>query len=290
MTVLVTGATGSIGGAATAALVQRGAPVRALVRGTHRAALLPAGVAAAVGDLRDPAAVEAALAGVTAALYVSPHDPDEERLAETFAAACERLGVRLVFAGVVTDSLFVRTLVGLFLPHYRGKLRISRRMARSSARPVLFGVSNYYQNDEIVREDILTGTYPLPVHGSGVNRVDLRDVGELIARALTEPEFPGGIHALCGPASIGGPESARTWTQVLGRPVRYAPEDWRAALGRQLSGQKLDDFRHTYGFLARRGMPTTAREVAVMTRLLGRAPRPYGDYVRDTAEAWQAVS
>ncbi|MET7403888.1 NmrA family NAD(P)-binding protein, partial [Dactylosporangium sp. NPDC005572] len=270
--------------------VQRGAAVRALVRGPDRAALLPAGVEAAVGDLRDPAAVEAALAGVTAALYVSPHDPDEERLAETFAAACERLGVRLVFAGVVTDSVLVRALIGLLLPHYRGKLRISRRVARSSARPVLFGVSNYYQNDEIVREDILSGTYPLPVHGSGVNRIDLRDVGELVARALTEPGFPGGVHALCGPASVGGAESAQTWTQVLGRPVRYAPEAWEAVSERRLSGQKLVDFRHSYGFLARRGMPTSAREVARMTRLLGRAPRPYADYVRDMAEAWQAVS
>ncbi|WP_238010662.1 NmrA family NAD(P)-binding protein [Dactylosporangium sp. AC04546] len=290
MTVLVTGATGSTGSAAAAALVQQGAPVRALVRGPDRAALLPAGVEAVFGDLRDPAAVEAALTGVTAALYVSPHEPDEERLAETFVAACERLGVRLVFAGVVTDSVFLRALVGVMLPHYRGKLRIARRIARSSARPVLFSVTNFYQNDELVREDILAGTYPLPVHGSGVNRIDLRDVGDLVARALTEPQFPGGIHALCGPASVGGAEAAQTWTQVLGRPVRYAPEEWQAASARRLSGHKLVDFRKSYGFLARRGMPTSARDVARMTALLGRAPRPYGDYVRDMAEAWQAVS
>src|SRR5690349_197310 len=98
MTVLVAGATGNIGKEVTAALLARGAAVRALVRSPERAELLPRGVEAVIGDLRDVRAVETALTGVTAALYVSPHDPDEELMAEAFVSACERLGVRLVFA------------------------------------------------------------------------------------------------------------------------------------------------------------------------------------------------
>ncbi|MFG2042451.1 SDR family oxidoreductase [Dactylosporangium sp. NPDC048998] len=294
MTVLVTGATGSIGREVTAALLARGADVRALVRGPERARLLPPDAKPVVADLRDAASVEAALAGATAALYVSPHDPDEERMAATFVAACERLGVRLVFAGVhvsgynVVVRWFLRKLIGLGLPHYRGKLRIGHRISRSKARPVLFGVTNYYQNDELIRADILAGRYGLPANGAGVNRIDLRDVGEVVARAMTDPAFPSGAYALAGPESVSGARAAQVWSEVLGRPVRYEGDrpDWPDVLARSLSGPKLADFQRSYAFVAKRSMPTSARDVATTTRLLGRPPRRYETYVRDMAERW----
>jgi uncharacterized protein YbjT (DUF2867 family) len=293
MTVLVYGATGSIGAPVVAELVRHGHPVRALVRDASRAAALPAGADPVAGDLRDPAAVAAALTGVTAALYVSPHDPDEVAMAERFAATCERLGVRLIFAGVHADGRTalhrwaMRTLFGLMVPHYRGKLRIGVRMISSTARPVVFAVTNFYQNDEIVREDILEGRYPLPAHPKGLNRVDLRDAAVIITRALTEPEFPSGGYTIAGPASVGGIEAARTWSAALGRPVAYEGDgDWQAVLARRLSGPKLEDFKRSYAFLGRHGFATSPADVAATTRLLGRPPRAYAEYARDMAFAW----
>jgi uncharacterized protein YbjT (DUF2867 family) len=294
MNVLVAGATGSIGKEATAALLARGATVRALVRSPERAQLLPPGVQPAIGDLRDAASVAAALAGANATLYVSPHDPDEESMAKAFVGACERLGVRLVFAGVALTMrsplarLATQAMVSTFLPHYRGKLRVARRMTRARARPVVFGVANYFQNDELIRDEILDGHYGLPTHRAGVNRVDLRDVGEVVARAMTDPTFPSGAFPLVGPASVSGIEAARVWSDVLGRPVRYEGDrpDWRDVLARHLMGQKLADYRHTFEFLGKHGFPTSARDLAATTELLGRPPRSYETYVRDMAERW----
>ncbi|WP_327007158.1 NmrA family NAD(P)-binding protein [Dactylosporangium sp. NBC_01737] len=297
MTVLVAGATGSIGKEVTAALLARGAAVRALVRSHGRAALLPAGAEPVVGDLRNAASVAAALHGVTAALYVSPHDADEELMAEHFVAACERLGVRLVFAGVAMTGQnpvvrwCIQAMVSTFLPHYKGKLRIARRVATAGrTRPVVFSVANYYQNDELVRDEILGGQYPLPAHRAGINRIDLRDVGEVVARAMTDPGFPSGAHGLVGPASISGAGSARIWADVLGRPVRYTGDrlDWQDLLADRLHGAKLADYRRSYGFLAKHGLPTPARELAATAALLGRPPRAYETYVRDMAERWCA--
>lgn len=298
MTVLITGATGSIGGEVTAALLARGVAVRALVRRPDRARVLPPGVEPVVADLRDAASVEAALTGVTAALYVSPHDRAEERMAATFVAACERLGVRLVFAGVhaggsnAVARWFMRRLVGLLLPHYRGKLRIAHRISRSQARPIVFGLTNYYQNDELIRADIIEGRYGIPVHSTGVNRIDLRDVGEVVARAMTDPAFPSGSYTLMGPESISGVQAAQVWSRVLGRPVRYEGDrpDGTDVFARSMSGRKLDDFQRTYAVLAKRGVPTSVRDVAVTTRLLGRPPRRYETYVREMAERWGARS
>jgi uncharacterized protein YbjT (DUF2867 family) len=290
--VLVAGATGSIGREVVAALLARGARVRALVRTDERARLLPAGVEPAIGDLRDASGVMAALDGVTAALYVSPHDPDEERMADVFVTACDDLGVRLVFAGVALTArsrlarLATEAMVSTFLPHYRGKLRVARRAAAARHRPVVLGVANYFQNDEVIRADILDGRYTLPTHRSGVNRIDLRDVAEVAARALTDPAFPGGAHALAGPESISGLRSARAWSDALGSQVRYDRTDWADALARHLSGPKLADFRRSYRFIARFHLRTSARDLAGTTALLGRAPQRYETYVRDTATRW----
>jgi len=67
MTVLVTGATGRQGGATARSLLARGTPVRALVRdpGTPRArAVEELGAELVVGDLTEPASLEAAVDGV----------------------------------------------------------------------------------------------------------------------------------------------------------------------------------------------------------------------------------
>lgn len=64
MRVLVTGATGKVGNALAAALVERGDDVRVLVRDPERAAaVLPNGVEVVKGDVTDPASLPAAVEG-----------------------------------------------------------------------------------------------------------------------------------------------------------------------------------------------------------------------------------
>ncbi|WP_406191231.1 NAD(P)H-binding protein [Streptomyces griseus] len=64
MTILVTGATGTVGRRVVEQLLERGEHVRALTRDPARAEL-PAGVDVVRGDLTDPASLEPALDGVT---------------------------------------------------------------------------------------------------------------------------------------------------------------------------------------------------------------------------------
>jgi uncharacterized protein YbjT (DUF2867 family) len=67
--VLVTGATGYVGGHLTPALLQRGFDVRCLVRDPRRAAL-PAGVEVVQGDVLAPATLAPALDGIDVAYYL----------------------------------------------------------------------------------------------------------------------------------------------------------------------------------------------------------------------------
>jgi uncharacterized protein YbjT (DUF2867 family) len=65
MQVLVTGATGRVGGSVLKALLAEGASVRALSR-EPATALVPSGVEAAAGDLNGPDTMDGALAGMHA--------------------------------------------------------------------------------------------------------------------------------------------------------------------------------------------------------------------------------
>ncbi len=295
--VLVIGATGQVGRHVVRALLDRGATVRALLRDPDHAEV-PDGVDRVRGDLRDPASVRAALRGSGAALYVSPHEADERDLAATVVAACEAERVRLVFVGVHAHArnrlveAAQRALFGRMVPHYRGKLALARDVARSPLRPVMLVPSNFMQNDEVFGEEIRAGRYVGAMSDKGVNRVDLRDVGEVAARALLDGDLAPGAYDVSGPRSVGGRESAAVWAEALGHPVAYLGDDdtlMADTFARYLSGQRLADWTASFRALRKMSMATRPKDVAATRALLGHEPRSFEDYVRETVHSWRAV-
>ena len=296
--VLVIGSSGNVGREVVPALLTRGARVRVLARNPHHVSW-PAEVEVVAGDLRDPASVRRALDGVRSAFYLSPHEVDEEALAATFIAACEEAGVRLVFAGVdvVASSpvtrMVRRAMMALFLPWYHGKLAVARAIERSATRPVVLAPTNFMQNDDTFADEIRAGRFVTPLSAKGVNRVDLRDVAEIAARALTERDFPSGSYVVAGPESLSGQECARIWSEQLERPVEYTGDDdvvFQAALDRYLSGQKRIEWGRTFRVLRRFALHARPAEVAQTAALLGHAPRDYAGFVADRAVTWRVLS
>lgn len=298
MSVLVIGATGTVGGQVVRALADRGVATRALVRSPERAArVLPPSVERVPGDVRDRASLERALAGVDAVFYASPHEPDEETLAASLIDATTTARARLVFLGVHADGASAltrwlgRMVFGAMMPHYRPKLRLAERIRSAGA--IILTATNFFQNDELFRESILGGELVTPLSARGVNRVDVRDIGDAAARALVDPSIAPGGHPVVGAESLSGEACAAIWSRTLGRPVRYTggdPARFEREAKTVLEGKKLDDVLASYRVLGRMHVPTDAREVARTTALLGRAPRRYEDYARDAAARWGAAT
>ncbi|HEY6108632.1 MAG TPA: DUF2867 domain-containing protein [Gemmatimonadales bacterium] len=103
-TILVTGATGYIGGRLAPRLIAQGHTVRALARDPRRlGSLAAAGVACVAGDVLRPESLAPALAGVDVAYYLihsMEAGPDfaarDREAAANFAAACAAAGVRRI--------------------------------------------------------------------------------------------------------------------------------------------------------------------------------------------------
>src|SRR5713101_2113693 len=107
--ILVTGATGTVGSETVKQLAPLGVKVRALARNPGKAkGMLGSGVEIAVGDLSDPASLEAALRGIERAFLLPPVDEHTVTLQENFIAAAKRAGtkqiVKLSALGTALDS------------------------------------------------------------------------------------------------------------------------------------------------------------------------------------------
>lgn len=127
-TILVTGATGYIGGMLVPSLLEAGHTVRVLTRNRDRLAGVPwrARVQVAEGDVGTAADLDTALSGVDVAYYLvhsmgggGDFVARDRSLAQTFAAAAERAGVgRIVYLsglhpdGDLSDHLASRVEVG----------------------------------------------------------------------------------------------------------------------------------------------------------------------------------
>lgn len=295
--ILIAGAAGEVGRAVIASLVARGAHVKALVHSTP-----VEGVECVRGDLADAASLATALEGCDAACFITPHHADELQLGLGFIAACQAAQLRrLVYISAfhpLSRSLAVQRvldgILGMIGPHYRPKLRVARSVRACGLSPVVLGPSNFYQNDELALPEIEAGRYPNPMGEKAVSRVDTRDIGDAVARAVVDDDVAPGAYPLVGPDVWTGPQVAAVWSEALGRPVEYAGNDieaWRASVGaRMLPEARANDFGKTYRILQRFGAPANAKTIAKTTALLGRPPRDFRSYVRDVVARVRAAS
>jgi uncharacterized protein YbjT (DUF2867 family) len=279
------GARGRVGREVVRALGSTDARVRVLVRTPGS---FP-GAREVVGDLGDRSSLRAALDGVDAAFFVTPHDPNEEALGRGFIDAAVDARVRRIvfasafhadFTSALGFSMFV-SLAGL-LTHYGPKLRVERAVRRCSASPVVLMPSNFYQNDELFLAEIRAGTYPQPLGTRGANRVDCRDIGDAAARALTDPSVEAGAYPLVGADPfLTGPACAGVWARALGRDVAYDGdiERWYSLVADRMHAREREDFKKTYKIFGRMRVAAGPRERERAQQIVGHPPRAYADYV-----------
>ena len=223
--VLVTGATGRIGRAVVAELLDAGVPVRALTRQPATAGL-PATVEVVAGDLTVPDSLDAVLQGVGAVFLLWTALPD------TAPAVVERL------------ASHTRRVVFLSSPHQtrhpffqqpNPAARFHAEMERLIAdaglestfirRGILSSNAQFWWGPAIRDGDVVRWPYG----AAETAPIDERDVAAVAARALYEDRHAGGDYVFTGPESLSQAEQVS-----VDRGCPRSPDPLRGAVTRRV--------------------------------------------------------
>lgn len=284
MRVMVTGGTGTVGSAVARGLVVRGVDVAVLTRGGKA---VPEGAKTVAGDLGDPATVRKVFDGFDAVFLVNVVGPAEATEGLFGLNGARGAGVRrIVYLSVAQAQ------EALHLPHFGSKRLVEMALEQSGLEHTVLRPNNFFQNDYWFKDVMLQyGVYPQPMGSVGCSRIDVRDIADAAVAAFTSDDHVGETYELGGPDLCTGESTARTWSEALGKEIRYAGDDldaWEEQNLRYLPAAMVYDFRLMYAFFQERGLAITAADLARCEKLLGHPPRPFGDFARETAAAWRA--
>src|SRR6202167_1812545 len=200
MKILVTGGTGHVGSEVVKELQKRKADIRLLVRKSD--APVPEGVEAVIGNLLDPVSVEKAMDGVDKLYLLNAVLPDEL----TQGLIAYDLAKKLKLRHVVYHSVF-RVEHFKDVPHFAPKLAIESALREFDV-PFTIIRPNYFIQNDTTLKDALTkaAIYPMPLGQVGISAVDIRDIAEAAAIALTSDAHFGKTYNLNGPELLSGPK------------------------------------------------------------------------------------
>jgi NAD(P)H dehydrogenase (quinone) len=223
LTILVTGATGQVGGAVAAELRAGGVHVRALVRrdDARSRRLQEAGIEIVLADPYDAQQLFDAMRGVQRGFYLPPYDPYMIQGATAFAVAARQAGLEAVvgltqwLANPVHPSLLSRQhwLVDRMFESLPG-------IACTTVRPGFFA-DNYLR---LMPYAAHLGIYP-SIYGGGLDAPpSTEDIARVAVEALLDPARHGGrSYRPTGPALLGETDMLAILRRVLGRRVVGAP-------------------------------------------------------------------
>ncbi|MFI6131497.1 SDR family oxidoreductase [Micromonospora sp. NPDC051141] len=281
--VLVTGATGNVGGAVARSLRAAGVPLR--VAGTDVARLrtcFPDTPAARL-DFRDPGTFDAALDGVAGLFLLRP--PQIARVGPTLNALVDR-AVRHRVAHVVFASV-AGAESNQVVPHHRVERHLrASGLPNTILRPGFFAqnLADAYRRD--IRED---GRIYLPAGDGRVAFVDTRDLGDVAATVLADPTaHRGAAYLLTGPQALDFTEVAALLTEVLGRPVRYRAAGVAGYL-RHLRRRRVPVTQAVVQTVLHTGLRRGQAERVdpTLPLLLGRPARTLREYVTEHRDVWR---
>jgi len=220
--IAIVGANGNQGSATARTLLERGAPVRAIVRDPATGQeLAAAGAEVVVADLADEGGTAAALADCGAMFLALPllFDLEEEvALGRSAIAAAQVAGVPyLVYtAGLDAGD---RDIGASFID---AKRRIIATARASGVPTLVLRPTMFMENLLLERDAILSGELRAPVPPElRMSYVAVRDVGRASAAALLRPDLAGEEFVIQGPEALDGDERAAALARGLGREVHY---------------------------------------------------------------------
>ncbi len=283
--ILMTGATGTVGRLLVRKLLARRASVRAVVheaKGTYQLARL--GVDVRRGDLTQPGTYASAFDGVDTAFLLTPAMPQQTEAEIGFIDAARAAGVSLLVkhsaVGANPDaggmpgahSNVERYLQQANLPHIVVRpTQFMQILLRWSPPIAQVGAFLVPLVDEQVR----------------VNLVDVEDVANVEAVALTGGADAGCAYTVTGPGLVTYAEVAERLSRGIGQRIEFrvvSPRELRSIVRDVGASAPVAEHWIEYFSTLRSGHTALAVLTDDVQRLTGHAPRTLEEFARDNAE------
>ncbi|MDI1446868.1 SDR family oxidoreductase [Polyangium sp. 6x1] len=212
----MTGATGKVGGAVLAQLVEAGQRVRALVRDPAKLGEIGGKVEVVKGDLAKPETLDAAFAGVDKAFVLST-GADLPTLVGNAVDAAKKAGAKhIVFLSSSTAAEAYETQIGRWHIEAEAKIKASG-LAWTMIQPGAFASNTLSWAGSIKSQ----GAVFQPTGENKVAPIDPYDIAAVAVKVLISPGHEGKSYVLTGPEALSAAEQVAKISAAIGRPIKF---------------------------------------------------------------------
>ena len=290
-TILITGATGTVGSELVLDLANRGVTVRAgvhsIIKGDRLRHIYPDTQLVEI-DYARPQTLHVALTGVERLFLLTPFVENQVAFAKQVIDVAKQAGVhqivRLSVAGADATP-------GIQLGRWHRE--VEEYLAQSGVPYTILRPNSFMQNfinhnaDSISQE----GKFYLPLGNGAISYIDVRDIASVAATILTADvaQHQGKTYTLTGPAALTGQDVATAISQATGRPITYVEVPEEAA--RQAMSQAPQWMTDAMLELHASGKAGHAAEVtSTVEELTGRPPYTFAQFAQDYHQRFQPAS
>jgi NAD(P)H dehydrogenase (quinone) len=291
--ILVTGAAGqvgSVGRTVTGLLLDRGFPVRAMVRheDERAASLRAAGAQVVVGDLLEPGDVYRVLSGCSRVYFSMSPSAGYLEATVTMAAVAREAGVNALvnMSQMTVSEMSIQNTTPSHQQrqHWLGEQALAwSGLPVVTIRPTMFLESFFQLAAPSIRD---RDRIELPFGRGKTSPVAAADVAQVVAAVLADPvPHLGQIYELTGPQSQDMDGVAREFSAALNREITYSdvsPEKWEEGLKRLRLPEHLTGHLLAMGELHRAGRYD--RQAEGVQRVTGRPAMSVREFVSLHAE------
>ncbi|MEV0649480.1 NAD(P)H-binding protein [Phytomonospora sp. NPDC050363] len=270
MTILVTGATGTVGGQIVRQLVEAGHAVRALTRDPAKAEF-PAGVEVVGGDLADPGSLAGVFDGVSAAHLI------------TFGGGYRTLSTgREIFA--LAKAAGVAKVTVLRGPEDD---EFTKEVAGSGVEATLLVPVEFMSNHrEWAAGIIAAGRVREGFADSPSALVHEADIAAVAVAALTQDGHGGKEYTITGPEVLTVREKVAVLAEALGRDIELV-ELSEEEVAADLAAQGWDEASAAWMIGIRKDTPEIGYTVVdTVERVTGRPARTFAQWARENASVF----
>ena len=277
--ILVTGASGTAGGAVLKEVVVNG--VRAMYRSKSDAAKAPKNVEVVMADFADKASLIPALKGVETVFIVCGPIPQLVELESNMIVASRTAGVRHV---VLNSALGAGRFSKSFPSWHR---QVEEKLEGCGLSYTILRPNGFMQNIVAYNSGSIRteSAFYAAMSDAKVSLVDVHDVGAAAAKVLLHPE--GHANKTCelnGPEALSNSEIAKRLSKVTGREIKYVdiPESAqrKAMLDVGMPEKQVTSILELQEYYRSGACASVDRTIA---EILGRQPRTVDEFLRANA-------